>query len=150
MPSKKFDNKKGSENSKSLETITIFTGEKFEVFMVRREISSTLGRKTAICELTDESDRRVSHGDSWTELLKKKAVLWANAIPKVKPSDFWTTVSAQGENTLFVSLADSPNGITHKKNSTSRRANDRLRIVIAVGWNETPAQPAMWDSPGLW
>lgn len=95
--------------------------------MVRSEISSTLGRKTATCEFP-ESERRRSHGDSSTELLKKKDVLAANAIPKVNPSDFCTLASPHGENTLFVSLLDSTNEITVKRTMT--RAENRLWIAI--------------------
>lgn len=81
-----------------------------DVLIVRSEISSTLGRKTATCELPLESERRLSHGESWTELLlfKKKADLEANAIPNVNPSFLCTFVSPHGENTLFVSVLDSP------------------------------------------
>lgn len=74
---------------------------------MRREISSTLGRKTESCEFADDSESLLSQGDNWTELLKKNAVLAAKAIPKVKPSDFSTEASTHGDYTLLFSLPDS-------------------------------------------
>lgn len=83
------------------------SGEKLLLLTVRREISSTLGRKTESCEFEEDRDSLLSQGDNWTELLKKKAVFAAKAIPKVKPSDLCTVASAHGEKTWLLSLLDS-------------------------------------------
>lgn len=73
--------------------------------MERSEIWSTLGLKTASCELSEARERRRSHGESWWDWLEKKESLEENAIPKVNPSDLWILVSAQGWYTLFVFAA---------------------------------------------
>jgi hypothetical protein len=73
------------------------TGEKDEVLIVRREISSTLGLKTEIWEFWLVRESLLSQGDNCRVLLKKKALLDEKAIEKVKPSDTCTVVSAQGE-----------------------------------------------------
>jgi hypothetical protein len=80
------------------------TGEEEEL-TVRREISSTLGRKTAIWELAVERWSLESQGDSWSVLLYRNEFFAANAIPKVNPSDRATVVSKHGEYTLLLSLA---------------------------------------------
>lgn len=75
------------------------TGEKDEVLMVRSEISSTLGRKSATWELVEESESRLSQGESWIEglFVEKKESLDENAMPNENPSLFWILVSRQGE-----------------------------------------------------
>jgi len=87
------------------EVTLLLTGKKLEVLMVRREISSTLGRKRASCELEEERERRRSQGESWRDWLKKKDSLELKAMPKVKPSDLWILASAQGWYTLLVLVA---------------------------------------------
>lgn len=73
--------------------------------MERSEIWSTLGRKTASCELSEARERRRSQGESWWDWLAKNESREENAIPKVNPSDLWILVSAQGWYTLLVFAA---------------------------------------------
>ena len=76
--------------------------------MVKSEISSTLGLKTANCAPKLDNDNRLSHGESCTEplLLRKEAFRVENAMPNVNPSDFWTVVSVHGEKTWLLSVLE--------------------------------------------
>lgn len=103
--------------------------------MVRREISSTLGRKTAIWEPEEERESLLSQGESCWVLLKKKAVLAANAMAKLNPSDRCTVVSAHVEYAAFVSLDRT--AASHDGDATAARASRALARRLgsgAMGW----------------
>lgn len=82
----------------------IRTGLNMVLLMVRREISSTLGLKTASWALFPERERRWSQGESWVWLNRNDSFV-ENARPKVNPSPLWIFVSEHGSNTGFVSHA---------------------------------------------
>lgn len=101
------------------------------VLTVRREISSTLGRKTASWEGLARLRRR-SQGESWVEP-EKKALLPAKARPKVKPSPRWIRESLQGSYTPLVSPAASDARMEAK---ASARASSRGAEAAAMAASE--------------
>lgn len=88
------------------------TGKKVEVLIERREISSTLGLKSASWEPSEASERRRSQGESRWDWSLQKLFFDENAIPNVKPSDLLILVSAQGRFTPFVSAASETTATT--------------------------------------
>lgn len=100
--------------------------------MVRREISSTLGRKRASWELEEERERRWSQGESWRDWLKKKDSLELKAMPKVKPSDLWILASAQGWYTLLVLVAIT----TATTSGSSINHNAPFAAIVVFGFDD--------------
>jgi len=78
--------------------------------------------------LDDERESLLSQGESWTDVLTKKAVRAAKAIAKLNPSDFWTVVSEHGEYTGFVSLLGSARNASR---DSDRATIDSLRVAIS-------------------
>lgn len=101
---------------------------------VRREISSTLGLNTAIRELPVRASL-LSQGDSFNVLLKTNFCSVAKASPNVKPSDFFTVVSVQGENTRLSSLACTTAAATAIRRSRTAAAGERSEIAMIGTWN---------------
>lgn len=119
--------------------------------MVRREISSTLGRKRASCELEEERERRWSQGESWRDWLKKKDSLELKAMPKVKPSDLWILASAQGWYTLLVLVAIT----TATTSSSSINHNAPFAAIVVFGFDDDDSVVGVPSfcflrSPQLW
>lgn len=104
--------------------------------MVRSEISSTFGRKTASGADLPESESRWSQGESWV-WLKKKLSLEENTKPNVKPSHFWTCVSKHGLNTGFVSSQFADSIIIIIINNTAAASTTMIVFPIYVNFFTT-------------
>ena len=87
------------------------------VLTVRREISSTIGLNTEIREFPFVRASLLSQGDKFNVLLKTNFWCVAKASPKVKPSDFSTVVSAQGEKTRLLSLASTAAAVIRRSST---------------------------------
>lgn len=98
------------------------------MLIVRSEISSTLGLKTAIWEVDEESESRRSQGDNCWLLLRKKLLLDANAIAKVKPSDLSTFVSPHGEYMWLLS----DDSTRDEKQDVVRRRKKKIVSIFAT------------------
>lgn len=126
------------------------------MLIVRSEISSTLGLKTAIWEVDEESESRRSQGDNCWLLLRKKLLLDANAIAKVKPSDLSTFVSPHGEYMWLLSDDSTRN----EKQDVVRRRKKKIVSIFATfflffGIFESPTLSSFvwtsqWKKRGEW
>lgn len=124
-----------------------------EALMVRSEISSTMGRKSARgardCRL-----RRLSQGESCTSPEKKES-RDEKATPKVNPSPRCTVASAHGSYTPLPSpLASAEDAAAARRTTAATTDAAHLDVFAAITWNFLGARLASGATKsltrGLW